>query len=149
MCAYVSTIIASTTSYVSLYVLCVRTYVFLASIPIMCVCPVCALAAVVLAGTAGSGKSVCIDTVVAVVNSLKHHCGEAAPVQVKLQRLYPVVFEDLSALFGQVTSEGDWKDGVFSALLRKALQVGNHHTVRIKFVQLDEGRNCEHNLNKK
>ena len=115
----------------------------------MCVCPVCALAAVVLAGTAGSGKSVCIDTVVAVVNSLKHHRGEAAPAQVKLQRLYPVVFEDLSALFGQVTSEGDWKDGVFSALLRKALQVGNHHTVRIKFVQLDEGRNCEHNLNKK
>lgn len=90
----------------------VRTYI-----------PRCVLAAVVLAGTSGSGKSVCIDTVVSAVNSLKHHSGETAPVHVKLHRLYPMVFEDLSALYGQATPEGDWKDGVFSALLRKALQV--------------------------
>ena len=97
----------------------------------VCACPVGVPAAVVLAGTSGSGKSVCIDTVVATVNSLKHHSPEAAPIHVKLHRLYPVAFESLSALFGQVTPEGDWKDGVFSSLLRKALQVRGYHTVRL------------------
>lgn len=97
----------------------------------VCACPVCVPAAIVLAGTSGSGKSVCIDTVVATVNSLKRRSPEAAPIHVKLHRLYPVAFENLSALFGQVTPEGDWKDGVFSSLLRKALQVKGYHTVRM------------------
>ena len=86
-----------------------------------------------LAGTSGSGKSVCIDTVVATVNSHKHHSAEAAPIHVKLHRLYPMVFENLSALFGMVTPEGDWKDGVFSALLRKALQVREHASHNVLF----------------
>ena len=120
----------------------VRTYI-----------PCCVLAAVVLAGTSGSGKSVCVDTVVSAVNSLKHHSGETAPVHVKLHRLYPMVFEDLSALYGQVTPEGDWKDGVFSALLRKALQVCTYicsetpHCAKV--VGVEKEGSCGHNLVKK
>ena len=120
-------------SYYFTYIrMCVCTCLYICTCPVhmwlcvsmcVCACPVGVPAAVVLAGTSGSGKSVCIDTVVATVNSLKHHSPEAAPLHVKLHRLYPVAFESLSALFGQVTPEGDWKDGVFSSLLRKALQV--------------------------
>lgn len=118
----------------------VRTYI-----------PRCVLAAVVLAGTSGSGKSVCVDTVVSAVNSLKHHSGETAPIHVKLHRLYPMVFEDLSALYGQATPEGDWKDGVFSALLRKALQVHTYSETPhcAKVVGVEKEGSCGHDLVKK
>ena len=50
--------------------------------------------------------------------------GEEA-VPVKLHRIFPQVYENVTALYGELKSNGDWSDGVFTALLRKALRVSN------------------------
>ena len=81
--------------------------------------------AVVLCGGAGSGKSTCIDAIVSAENAVRSSSlsEEDSSVPIKLHKIYSEVFQDPPELYGVVDDDGDWRDGVFSALLRKTLLV--------------------------
>ena len=81
--------------------------------------------AVVVAGVAGSGKTTCIDALIAAENAMQRSREGEEAVPVKLHRIFPQVYENVTALYGELKSNGDWSDGVFTALLRKALRVSN------------------------
>lgn len=76
--------------------------------------------AVVVAGKPATGKSAALAT---VVSALDAGMGESASL--KLLKVYPGIFEDLATLFGRVSSSGDWVDGIFTSIFRKANKVTN------------------------
>ena len=82
----------------------------------MAVLPSCT--AVVLAGKPATGKTAALNTVLA---ALKATLDETSTV--KLARVYPGVFEDLSDLFGRVGPSDEWEDGIFTSIFRKAQKV--------------------------
>ena len=77
--------------------------------------------AVLIAGRPATGKSAALSMVVSALNV---RLGESS--NVKLMRVYPGIFEDLAAMFGHVSpSSGDWVDGIFTSIFRKAHKVGS------------------------
>ena len=41
----------------------------------------------------------------------------------KLQRIYPLMVDDLSLMFGSLDQNGDWVDGIVTSAIRKANRV--------------------------
>ena len=75
--------------------------------------------AVVLYGRESTGKTSALKTVVAALNSKEM----TNQLMIKLQNIYPGVFLSLSDLFGGYDDSGNWRDGVFTSLLRKSTKV--------------------------
>ena len=81
--------------------------------------------AVIVAGRPATGKSAALSTVVSALNFSGLVDSEVSTSSnVRLLRIYPGVFEELSAVFGRVCpTSGDWVDGVFTTIFRKAHKV--------------------------
>ena len=87
----------------------------------------------IVAGPAGSGKS-CI--VQCLVDSLcvtprglsrashRSKVSDIADTNHKLQKVYPLVVDDIDAVFGSLNHNNDWVDGIFTSAWRKASRVG-------------------------
>lgn len=88
---------------------------------------------IIVAGKSGSGKSTCIQTVVEAMclqargmMSRQSHTSKAsatAETMHKLQRIYPMMVDDLSLMFGSLDNNGDWVDGIVTSAIRKSNRV--------------------------
>lgn len=85
-----------------------------------------------MAGKSGSGKSTCIQTVVEALclqargmsrQSQSSKVSQASENLHKLQRIYPMMVDDLSLMFGSLDQNGDWVDGMVTSAIRKANRV--------------------------
>ncbi|XP_077977225.1 dynein axonemal heavy chain 8-like isoform X3 [Glandiceps talaboti] len=84
---------------------------------------------VIIAGPPGSGKSTCIQTLVDALSDMSpvppsrqsRVSSSALPAMThKLQKINPLVVDDLSLMFGYLNQNHDWVDGVFTSAWRKA-----------------------------
>ncbi|XP_023932047.1 dynein heavy chain 5, axonemal-like isoform X1 [Lingula anatina] len=84
---------------------------------------------IVIAGPPGSGKSTCIQTLVDALcvtpRGLSRHSHSSKGTAMaennhKLQRINPLVVDDLSLMFGYINQNQDWVDGIFTTALRKS-----------------------------
>ncbi|XP_071954985.1 uncharacterized protein [Antedon mediterranea] len=85
--------------------------------------------AVIVAGEPGTGKSTCIQTLVDGLSTIsstnqsrqsRSSSSAISPVSHKLQRINPLVVDDLALMFGYLNQNRDWVDGVFTNAWRKA-----------------------------
>ena len=76
-----------------------------------------------LSGREASGKTSSLKTVISTLNSKE---GDKELKTVRLQKVYPKVFLDLSEVFGCMSDTGTWRDGVFTTLIRKSIKVWSH-----------------------
>ena len=73
----------------------------------------------ILVGQPATGKSSALNTLISILNAEGRN-----DVTIKLSKVYPNAVDDLSELFGCVNpNTGDWEDGVFTSIFRKAHQV--------------------------
>ena len=88
---------------------------------------------VILAGPSGVGKSKALRTLVdALISVALPNSGHAeahlemttpdtlAGLAHRIQKLYPLVSDDCATIFGRLLHDGNWKDGVFNEILKKA-----------------------------
>lgn len=85
---------------------------------------------IIIAGKSGSGKSTCVQTVVEALclqarglASRQSHASKASTTAEnmhKLQRIYPMMVDDLSLMFGSLDNNGDWVDGIVTSAIRKS-----------------------------
>ena len=47
----------------------------------------------------------------------------------KLQKLYPLVVDDLSHMFGHLNQNHEWVDGIFTSAWKKATRVNTHYSL--------------------
>ena len=91
------------------------------------------IAGIIVAGPPGSGKSTCIQTLIDAL-SLTHRGmsrGSASSKTTtssekthKLIRINPLVVDESDLMFGYLTHNNDWVDGIFTNACRKANRVG-------------------------
>lgn len=60
------------------------------------------------------------------MSTLNSKEGDKELKTVRLQKVYPEVFMDQSEVFGCIGENGTWRDGIFTALIRKSIKV-NHN----------------------
>lgn len=93
---------------------------------------------IIIAGPPGSGKSTMLEALVDSLcvnprgmsrSSNRTHNSDVAETNHKLQKVYPLVVDDLSVMFGYMNQNHEWVDGVFTAAWRKATRV-----IQISFV---------------
>ena len=83
---------------------------------------------VIVAGTCGSGKTSCIKTLASGLTM--YSAGQASSHTNNLAILYkthfinPVAALSLSDIFGHIDSSGNWQEGIFTLLLKRAMKVG-------------------------
>ena len=53
---------------------------------------------------------------------------------VRLQKIYPCVFCDQSEVFGKVDENGTWRDGIFTALVRKSIKVQYYNYIVLYYI---------------
>ncbi|CAH1799095.1 unnamed protein product [Owenia fusiformis] len=84
---------------------------------------------IILAGPPGSGKSTCLQMLVDALcvtprglSRHSHRSGTTNPAENnhKLQRVNPLVVDDLSLMFGYLNQNNDWVDGIFTNMWKKA-----------------------------
>ncbi|XP_070190368.1 uncharacterized protein [Littorina saxatilis] len=84
---------------------------------------------IIVAGRSGSGKSTCIQTVVEALclqtrgmsrQSQTSKTSQSSENVHKLQRIYPLMVDDISLMFGSLDQNSDWVDGYFTSAVRKA-----------------------------
>ena len=85
-----------------------------------------------MAGPPGSGKSAIVQTLVDALcvtprglsrGSTRSRASDLTETNHKLQKLYPLVVDDLSLIFGHLNQNHDWVDGIFTSAWRKASRV--------------------------
>ena len=85
-----------------------------------------------MAGPPGSGKSTIIQTLVDALcvtprglsrASTRTRLTDMMETNHKLQKLYPLVVDDLASIFGQLNHNHDWVDGILTSAWRKASRV--------------------------
>ncbi|XP_022081686.1 dynein gamma chain, flagellar outer arm-like [Acanthaster planci] len=86
--------------------------------------------AIIVAGGPGTGKSSAIQTLVEALSAIAPaHSRQSrssvvsssiTAISHKLQRLNPLVVDDLALMFGHLNQNRDWVDGVFTNIWRKA-----------------------------
>ena len=78
------------------------------------------LTALIIAGRPATGKTAALNTVVSTLNAIQGSDSS----NIKLIKIYPDTYERLSDLFGCVaTPGGDWVDGIFTNIFRRAHKV--------------------------
>ncbi|XP_076466964.1 uncharacterized protein LOC143298129 [Babylonia areolata] len=86
---------------------------------------------IIVAGRSGSGKSTCVQTVVEALclqarggaSRQSHSSSKASQSSEnvhKLQRVYPLMVDNLDLMFGSLDQNGDWVDGIVTSAIRKA-----------------------------
>ena len=87
-----------------------------------------------IAGPPGSGKSTIVQTLVDALcvtprgmsrgasAAVRTRTSDLAETNHKLQKMYPLIVDDLSIMFGQLTKD-HWVDGIFTCAWRKATRV--------------------------
>lgn len=90
-------------------------------------------AGIIVAGPPGAGKSTIVQSLVDALcvtprglsrSSNKTRVSEVSESNHKLQKLFPLVVDDLSLIFGYLNQNRDWVDGIFTAAWKKATRVG-------------------------
>ncbi len=84
---------------------------------------------VIVCGSGGSGKTACIENLVEALNDhamSKQLDGNNKSRLHKLERINVLAVADLSLMFGYMKPSGDWADGVFTSIWKRA---NKHHTV--------------------
>ena len=81
-----------------------------------------------MAGKPATGKSSALNMVVSALTSARREdSGTSGGISnIKVVKIYPGVFEELSDLYGYANPRGDWVDGVFTDAFRKAHKVILH-----------------------
>jgi len=86
----------------------------------------------IVAGPPGSGKSTCIQTLIDALSlvpkqSMTRGSAGKGPVSSqkmhKLIRINPLVVDESDLMFGHLTQNNDWVDGIFTNACRKANRV--------------------------
>ncbi|XP_071504103.1 dynein axonemal heavy chain 5-like [Diadema antillarum] len=83
---------------------------------------------VIVAGGPGTGKSTCIQILVEALSAVnpaqsrqsRSSVSSITSISHKLQRISPLVVDDLALMFGYLNQNHDWTDGVFTNIWRKA-----------------------------
>ncbi|XP_071818739.1 dynein axonemal heavy chain 5-like isoform X4 [Apostichopus japonicus] len=84
---------------------------------------------VIVAGGPGTGKSSCIQVLVDALSAMvpavsrqqsRNSVSSITAISHKLQRINPLVVDDLNLMFGQVNQNQEFVDGVFTNIWRKA-----------------------------
>ncbi|XP_041462850.1 dynein heavy chain 8, axonemal-like [Lytechinus variegatus] len=83
---------------------------------------------VIIAGGPGTGKSTCIQILVEALSAVnpaqsrqsRSSVSSITSISHKLQRISPLVVDDLSLMFGYLNQNHDWTDGVFTNVWKKA-----------------------------
>ncbi|XP_030850579.1 dynein heavy chain 8, axonemal isoform X3 [Strongylocentrotus purpuratus] len=83
---------------------------------------------VIVAGGPGTGKSTCIQILVEALSAVnpaqsrqsRSSVSSITSISHKLQRISPLVVDDLSLMFGYINQNHDWTDGVFTNVWKKA-----------------------------
>lgn len=87
---------------------------------------------VIVAGGPGTGKSSCIQVLVDALSAMvpavsrqqsRNSVSSITAISHKLQRINPLVVDDLHLMFGQVNPNQEFVDGVFTNIWRKANRV--------------------------
>ena len=89
---------------------------------------------IIVAGPPGGGKSTVIQSLVDALcvtprglsrSSNRTRAGhtEISETNHKLQKLFPLVVDDLALIFGQLNQNHDWVDGIFTSAWKKASRV--------------------------
>lgn len=87
---------------------------------------------VIVAGGPGTGKSSCIQVLVDALSAMvpavsrqqsRNSVSSITAISHKLQRINPLVVDDLNLMFGQVNQNQEFVDGVFTNIWRKANRV--------------------------
>ena len=86
---------------------------------------------IIVAGGPGSGKSSAIQMLVEALSAIapaqsrqsRSSVSSITAISHKLQRINPLVVDDLSLMFGYLNQNHDWIDGVFTNVWRKANRV--------------------------
>eukprot|EP00794_Sanderia_malayensis_P000407 gene407-1042_t len=84
---------------------------------------------VIVCGAGGSGKTSCIESLVEALNEhamSKQLDGNNKTRMHKLEHINVVAVDNLSLMFGMMKSSGDWADGVFTSIWKRA---NKQHTV--------------------
>ena len=81
------------------------------------------ISGIILAGPPGSGKSSIMQTLVEALCIASAGSKNINEKNHKLLRLYPLVMDDLTELFGSVDNGQNWIDGIFTSSWRKAVRV--------------------------
>ncbi|XP_033113255.1 dynein heavy chain 5, axonemal-like isoform X2 [Anneissia japonica] len=85
--------------------------------------------AIIVAGEPGTGKSTCIQTLIDGLSAISSNnqsrqsrssSSTISSVSHKLQRINPLVVDDLALMFGYLNQNRDWIDGIFTSAWRKA-----------------------------
>ena len=87
--------------------------------------------AIIIAGAPGTGKSSCLQVLVEALSAIapahsrqsRSSVASITSISHKLQRINPLVVDDLSLMFGHLNQNHDWVDGVFTNVWRKANRV--------------------------
>ncbi len=87
-------------------------------------------AAVIIAGKPATGKTSALNTVISALNAERG----SSVASVKLARVFPKALDEFSAIFGCVDpASGDWEDGIFTSIFRKAHMVCPGQTILFQF----------------
>ncbi len=76
--------------------------------------------AVTVAGNECTGKTSALRTVIAAMNSRDNR---EDSFTVKLHTIYSGVFVNVKDVFGYHDESGNWRDGLFTSLMRKSIKV--------------------------
>jgi len=90
------------------------------------------LPGIVIAGPPGAGKSTVVRGLIEALRNVSKSGSRSSPNRTaelsesnhKLQKLYPLVVDDLALIFGSLNQNHDWVDGIFTSAWRKASRVG-------------------------
>lgn len=102
-----------------------------------------------MAGPPGSGKSSVLQCVVEALcvtprglsrSSSRTRGTDLSETNHKLQKLYPLVVDDLSLIFGYLNQNNDWVDGIFTSAWKKAIRVrDDYRIIRMSYFTVEYG----------
>ena len=84
---------------------------------VYCMC----IIATIIAGRESTGKTSALKTVISAMNYKDG--GQSDCMTIKLQTIYPGVFNNVSDMLGCYDDSNNWRDGLFTSFMRKSIKV--------------------------